>query len=388
MATERPDRIPETKSQWKARHKQLTPKPLHEWENLRSASEITEKQFLALRVIWPTRMSLEDFEFPIALDADIGMAAVILGQLEVFQNFIKYIKGHYTRIQHRGDSADRLELGVFASARRHQLETIRKVKDATEEEGDTEMPDEPEPRERPQPGLYKEETVSTKSGDTEPMEISPTSNFSPSMQGSLFECAEDMPGKKMETIGESIVNNAAIQLLAAICEVTADPTCEFLDYRGPFEKFVSLGNVSMEARVDGVLQGREIPDIFAIVEVKPRFRRRKSILKILWQESAEFVAWINHDLKNKRVVEWPMRLLIAQNHDEIYLCVAEYDEGYIKFLAEGDDSTDSFLSIQEYGPFHIRAGEDMKKLAHFIYAYCQAVTDHINSIKPQTEPLT
>ncbi|KAJ5135252.1 uncharacterized protein N7515_004530 [Penicillium bovifimosum] len=38
------------------------------------------------------------------------------------------------RIQHRGDSADRLELGVFASSRRHQLETIRKVKDATDEE--------------------------------------------------------------------------------------------------------------------------------------------------------------------------------------------------------------------------------------------------------------
>ncbi|KAJ5967775.1 hypothetical protein N7501_004023 [Penicillium viridicatum] len=53
-----------------------------------------------------------------------------------------------------------------------------------------------------------------------------------------------------------------------------------------------------------------------------------------WQESAEFVAWINHDLKNKRVVEWPMRLLIAQDHDEIYLCVAGYDESYIKFLAE------------------------------------------------------
>lgn len=241
-----------------------------------------------------------------ALDADVEMAAEILGQLEVFRNFIKHIKGHHTRIQHRGDSADRLELGVFASARRHQLEKIRKVKDATDEEGETEMPDEPEPRERPQPGLYKEETVSTKSGDAEPKEISPTSNYSPSMQGSLFECAEDMPGKKMETICESIVNNAAIQLLAAICEVTADPACEFLDYRGPFEKFVTLGNVSMEARVDGVLQGREIPDIFAIVEVKPRFRRRKSIPKILWQESAEFVAWINHDLKNKRVVEWPM----------------------------------------------------------------------------------
>lgn len=306
MAIERPDRIPETKSQWKARHKQLAPKPLHEWENLRSASEITEKQFLALRVIWPTRRNREKFKFHEALAADVSMAAEILGHFEVFQNFIKHIKGHHTRIQHRGDSADRLELGLFASPRRHQLETIRRVKDTTDEEGDTEMPDEPEPRERPQPGLYKEETVSTKSGDTERMEISPTSNYSPSMQGSMYECAEDMPGKKKETIGESIVNNAAIQLLAAICEVTADPACEFLDYRGPFEKFLSVGNVSMEARVDGELLGREIPDIFAIVEVKPRYRRRKSSPKILWQESAEFVAWINHDVKNKRVVEWPM----------------------------------------------------------------------------------
>ncbi|KAJ5550590.1 hypothetical protein N7535_001467 [Penicillium sp. DV-2018c] len=126
------------------------------------------------------------------------------------------------------------------------------------------------------------------------------------MQGSLFECAENMPGRKMENIGESIVNNAAIQLLAAIFEVTADPACELLDYRGPFEKFATLRNVSMEARFDGVLLGREIPDIFAIVEVKPRFRRRKGTSKIPWQESAEFVAWYNHDLKNKRVVEWPM----------------------------------------------------------------------------------
>lgn len=43
------------------------------------------------------------------------------------------------------------------------------------------------------------------------------------------------------------------------------------------------------------------------------------------------------------------RLLIAQDHDEIFLCLASYDEGYVKFLTEGDDSTESFLEIQEYG---------------------------------------
>ena len=100
MATERPDRIPETKAQWRARHTQLVPKPLHDWEDLRSASEITEQQFLALRVIWPTRMDPQDFDGFENLDADFEQARAILKQLKIFQNYKKHIKDRLEKIEH------------------------------------------------------------------------------------------------------------------------------------------------------------------------------------------------------------------------------------------------------------------------------------------------
>ena len=100
MATERPDRIPETKAQWRARHTQLVPKPLHDWEDLRSASEITEQQFLALRVIWPTRIDPRDFERFENLHANFKQARAILKQLKIFQNYKKHIKDRLEKIEH------------------------------------------------------------------------------------------------------------------------------------------------------------------------------------------------------------------------------------------------------------------------------------------------
>ncbi|KAJ5358452.1 uncharacterized protein N7496_010865 [Penicillium cataractarum] len=101
--------------------------------------------------------------------------------------------------------------------------------------------------------------------------------------------------------------------------------------------------------------------------------------KILWQEPGEFVAWIKHELKNKPVTEFHIKsLLIAQDHEEMFLCVAQYDEDYVKFLTDCDDLIDGFLEIQEYGPWFIHSATHMEELATFIYSYCQAVTDHIN----------
>lgn len=199
---------------------------------------------------------------------------------------------------------------MFGSARRHQLETIRRTKKTVDKDGDAEMPDQPEPRDRPQTGFYREETGSTQSPDTESKASSTVSpmDYIPSTSNSMhYECAEDMPGPKMETISESIVNNAAIEYLAAVCEATTEPACEFYDFREPFDRFKTRSGTSMEAPTDGILQGRdpEIPDIFAIVEVKPRHRRHRSKPRILWQESAEFVAWINHESKHTPVAEFP-----------------------------------------------------------------------------------
>lgn len=306
MATERPDQIPETKGMWRKRVQQLGQEvlPLHQMPSLQSASKIDEKQFLAFRVIWPKRKGREALDLS-DVKADVDQAEEILTGIAAFQDYLAHIDTGQTMILHRGDR--RLNLGVFSSARRHQLETVRLVKRSANEAEDAEMPDAPAPREHPQPGFYTQETGSTNPGESQSKEpsVSP-SDYHPSMMGSIYEIAEDMPGPKMETISESIVNAAALQYLAAICEATTEPACEFLDFRQPFENFETLSGASMEARTDGILQGIEISDIFAIVEVKPRYRRRKGIPKILWQESVEFVAWINHDIKHKRRTGFPM----------------------------------------------------------------------------------
>lgn len=50
----------------------------------------------------------------------------------------------------------------------------------------------------------------------------------------------------------------------------------------------------MTARIDGPHMATDTPDIFAILEIKPRVRDRRKWPQLLWQESAEMVSWILH----------------------------------------------------------------------------------------------
>ncbi|KAG6355405.1 hypothetical protein INS49_003367 [Diaporthe citri] len=101
-------------------------------------------------------------------------------------------------------------------------------------------------------------------------------------------------------------------------------------------------------------------EILAIVEAKKRLRRRNR-LKIEWQEAAEILAWLNLRLRNESVQHGgkgkgpltPRRgmlkakpaagksreksrcLLVAQDREEIYLLIGEWDALYEDYALEG-----------------------------------------------------
>lgn len=74
----------------------------------------------------------------------------------------------------------------------------------------------------------------------------------------------------------------------------------------------------------------------------------------------------------------PRRLLVSQDHHEIYLIFGVFDSGYVRFtqgLDDDDDDDDQdakvppLLEMIEYGPFDIRERHHMSTLSKFILAY-------------------
>jgi hypothetical protein len=69
-------------------------------------------------------------------------------------------------------------------------------------------------------------------------------------------------------------------------------------------------------------------------------------------------------------------LLISQDHDQVFLSFAYYSTAYEDYLRgkelKGDaDTADakSFLVMHQYGPWSIRAVEQVKHLSRFVLAF-------------------
>ncbi|PNP78328.1 hypothetical protein FNYG_08274 [Fusarium nygamai] len=125
----------------------------------------------------------------------------------------------------------------------------------------------------------------------------------------------------------------------------------------------------MKARVDGLLRVKD--RTCAIVEVKPfiRYGSEKTLDKIRMQETAQMAAWIAQD---PPVLKKPntkfRRLLVSQDHGEVYLIIATFDYQYVEYIcalgtgSKGKGSTHSFLEMREYGPFEVKSPEQMEQL--------------------------
>ncbi|OAT13104.1 hypothetical protein BDBG_08371 [Blastomyces gilchristii SLH14081] len=170
--------------------------------------------------------------------------------------------------------------------------------------------------------------------------MSPTSPISSELANGLYP----------PVIDEQIINTALIIFLNAISIECDGVEAEWSLHRKSF-KF----GQHFEAETDGHLSifDRKGSLSRAIVEVKRNLRENQP--QIIYQETAEMAAWIfeEPDKENKYIYR---RVLVSQNHMEIYLTIAEYDNGYVKYLRGENDEKDeiSLMKMNQFGPWLLK----------------------------------
>ncbi|PYI03948.1 hypothetical protein BO78DRAFT_373957 [Aspergillus sclerotiicarbonarius CBS 121057] len=140
-----------------------------------------------------------------------------------------------------------------------------------------------------------------------------------------------------------------------------------------------------EARTDGHLFLPNIKGSSAIVEVKPMMRWDSN--RVMMQETAEMAAWIHaepDDIQGQANDKRFLRLLLSMNRHEIYLIIAEYNVDYVKYLTNPyyKSSCQSFLTMNQFGPWDIGKREDVEDIGSLILA----VTWQFSRGLPLTRP--
>ncbi|KAL9110950.1 MAG: hypothetical protein Q9227_004565 [Pyrenula ochraceoflavens] len=192
---------------------------------------------------------------------------------------------------------------------------------------------------------------------------------------------------------EQTVNTALVSLLSAITMLMKDLNVEWTLHQRTFNI-----STNMKARTDGILRDRRSGKPLAILEVKsaPRFFRRDHIRM---QEGAQMAAWIStesafgqfsHSMKDNlmRLVALQhlvdlanvfSRMIISQDHFEIYITIAEYGWDFVRFIQTIDpkrtipSNQDASMTMREFGPFLIHDGENMAEFAAIILAYIRRI---------------
>ncbi|KAH8164027.1 hypothetical protein CIB48_g4214 [Xylaria polymorpha] len=135
---------------------------------------------------------------------------------------------------------------------------------------------------------------------------------------------------------EVTVNTALIHFCSTLDLFNLERSGLSWSYEQKAFKFVMHNGGNFVARVDGILELVDNKQPLAVVEVKAGLRARQQS-RIVWQEGAELVAWImswlplNWDAKGNEKKTF-RRLLISQDHHEMYFIVAEFTPGWIKHM--------------------------------------------------------
>ncbi|KAH7306016.1 hypothetical protein B0I35DRAFT_443701 [Stachybotrys elegans] len=340
-----------------------------------SGSEIKLSQYLLLRVLWdePKVASL------LIDECKVNGGPVHKQMLNKAQLLLDQIASWKTYLE---DSTSGSE-GTFALVRYYQNLSMKPPKDKPDNSGVLNKvafsPTSPAVA-RAQPPSSQPTTppAQTSGVDDLPRELqglflgSPWSNVSTSYP---------IGGKKAINYtaieDEQIVNTALLLFLNALTlhfpnEVKGEWTLR----RHPLRMKSNSNPKVYEARVDGFLRlNNEEREPAAIVEVKPFLRERTDAISrdIRMQEAAQMAAWVSEfppvmASTKANANNTHRRLLVSQDHEEIYLNVATFDNQYVSYVQGHITTTTSFLRIQQYGPFNVGKTKDMKYLGRLLLA--------------------
>lgn len=211
-------------------------------------------------------------------------------------------------------------------------------------------------------------------GAASPSSLIHTPSFStaPSSTRSSLEAISPMDAALVKAAkDEQIVNIALISFLHALTTCHEDVRA----YWGIDRKLFHFSDL-FEARTDGLLKiGREESPL-AILEVKPHVRTT-NIKQVQMQESAQMASWIYDHQNIGHISRSPTgsmrRVIISQDHQEIYVTFAEYDDAYIKYIRPNNQAELSqalaqspFMTMHQFGPWPCSKSSLMKNLGPII----------------------
>ncbi|KAE8349305.1 hypothetical protein BDV28DRAFT_63305 [Aspergillus coremiiformis] len=188
-------------------------------------------------------------------------------------------------------------------------------------------------------------------------------------EGDLTEMSLYSPAPKeahgvffQRTDDEEIVNIALQNFLNAL-SVHFEGSLRWSPHRVRFT--FESGSAVFEARTDGYLRDNRTSNVIGIVEVKAALRTADNAVRM--QESAEIISWITDPRHAPKAL--PGRsFIVSQDRHEIYVSFAEYNIEYLKYLKGKRYSGDPFLTMHEYGPWHIGDKKHMSLLGRLILA--------------------
>ncbi|KAI9372848.1 hypothetical protein BJX61DRAFT_552579 [Aspergillus egyptiacus] len=131
-----------------------------------------------------------------------------------------------------------------------------------------------------------------------------------------------------------------------------------------------------EARTDGYLVDKWCKKkIRALIEVKAVRRSESIAMSVRMEEAAQMVAWIKQHPDHNGFLNRRGRCFhVSQDRHQIFIIMAEYDENYMGFIDDrippdaGENSPGAFMTTHEYGPWNTTDPSHMRKVARILVA--------------------
>ncbi|PLB55280.1 hypothetical protein P170DRAFT_505893 [Aspergillus steynii IBT 23096] len=341
-------KLPENPARWTewAEEEDVRGKPIHE-EKLSSASKITLRQYLLLRVLWTGPFKKLDYQW-LDLERWMKQAEEMLESHHSWKVYLDSFGGKpgegnfflVTTSQADAANVKSEEISqdvMFSPISKHTRQKSRERREQNQ------TPTKSISSSIGRLALYDKSTApATPIVDDEDETSSEPEPMSTGYSLGPKEIRHEMYPKLED---EQIVNIATKQLKA-----------KFKD-------------AEYEARTDGYLRGKARKEVRALIEVKAPLRE-SSQAEIRMQESAQMVAWLKESPHAPKMLPF-RRFHVSQDRHEIWLSFAEYDREYIKYIEDGSQNPNrplSFLTMHEFGPFNTLKKEHMAKLGPILLA--------------------
>lgn len=417
--------LPKNKTNWtlQARKLGVHKTSMKDLEHTASASKMGEKQYLALRVLWPETQELDANRY-INKQSMKWAENQLLGD-KTWQNYLNALQAgvNMNRV-HLYTSAYAEQLGRFEWAYRTQDRVLRPNGVSKQEAQaqvnfrDTKLKIVPWsefslPSVLSIPPNSPESPLASKGASSkfvgEMLEALPKTPFN-----QIGKISEDSRVAPSPITGETFNDTYSESRLKAIQDevIVENALLTFLQCLMNGHLRLNAGSMVPEwspihvrlkctdwvAITDGSLRSAD-GQVQALVEVKAMLRE-DALDKIRKQESGQMVAWIyanpeddfwtlsKTDRKNWWICEdgnyhnanaYDRRAMVSQDRHQIWLTFAEYDQNYVEYLRDGK-MTDkpSFLTMHEYGPWEVGKKQQVNEIGRIMLAFA-----HQQLVKPK-----